>query len=86
MQIKELCEKYLAKNEEAVNLLNTLVTAGLDLNYLRCGNDDRLDFIDYNDTRQELDEVIDSITDDVKTLGIKPPIITYLEQLEKEDK
>lgn len=85
MRYKELCEKYLAKNEDAVNLIDTLISAGIDLNYLRDSDDKRLHWIDYNDIRQQLDEVIDSVTNDVKALGIKPPLIDYLEQLEKED-
>lgn len=82
MEYKEICEKYLSGDENAIALIDILINSGLNLNYLRNSNDysttdeedSRLFSIDYHDTRAEIDEVIDSLSTFIKQLGLIAPL------------
>lgn len=82
MEYKEICEKYLSGDENAIALIDILIHAGLNLNYLRNSSDysvtdeeeAKLDNIDYHDTRAEIDEVIDSLSAFIKQLGLVAPL------------
>jgi hypothetical protein len=68
-----LCRAYLDGQTEAVEILDTLVTCGSDLAFLRA-NASSVDYgklgMDYHEIRQDLDEALDRLTYYFHTQGI----------------
>lgn len=80
-QYNDLVLKYINGDPSAVTLLDTVIGAGLDLCYIRSNSDDRVgEYLDYNDTRAEIDEAIDSIETDMDKLGLRAPIQDELDE------
>lgn len=75
-QYHDLVVKYINGDPSAINLLDTVIGASLDLCALRNNQDDRLtNYFDYHDVRGEIDMSIDSIEADADRLGLRAPIL-----------
>lgn len=85
-QYQDLILKYINGDPSAVTLLDTVIGAGLDLAYIRSNQDERVqEYLDYNDTRAEIDEAIDSIEADMDLLGLRAPIQDELDERDLEN-
>ena len=80
----ELIKKYLEGDENAKTLVDTALGVALDTAYLRGADDQRLESLDYHDERMVLDEANDSIYGLMQELDIEPPIVGYLNELDRE--
>ena len=67
---QELAEKYLAGDENAIKLINIAVSCAVDLQYIRSPKTDENPW-DYFDVRQNIDEAIDDLGNDIQALGLE---------------
>lgn len=74
-QYHDVALKYINGDPSAINLLDTVIGASLDLCALRNDSDERLtNLFDYHDVRGEIDMAIDGIEADADRLGLRAPI------------
>lgn len=84
-QYNDLALKYINGDPSAINLIDTVIGASLDLCVLRSHSDERLtDYFDYHEIRGEIDEAIDSIETDMDRLGLRAPIQDEADALDLE--
>lgn len=67
---KELAEKYLAGDENAIKVIDIAVSCAVDLNYIRTPKTDENPW-DYLDVRQNIDEAIDDLGSAILALGLE---------------
>lgn len=82
----DLALKYINGDPNVVALLDTVIGAGLDLAYIRSNTDERVqEYLDYLDTRAEIDEAVDSIEPLMDTLRLRAPIQDELDERDLEN-
>ena len=69
-QFLDLVSLYLAGDQNAVKVLDTALTAALDLSTARNKSEWDSEEADYLDVRQELDEAIDDLAEPFQALGL----------------
>lgn len=67
---QELAEKYLAGDENAIKVINIAVSCAVDLQYIRSPKTDENPW-DYFDVRQNIDEAIDDLGNEIQVLGLE---------------
>lgn len=67
---QELAEKYLAGDENAIKVINIAVSSAVDLHFIRSPKTDENPW-DYLDVRQNIDEAIDDLGNEIQALGLE---------------
>jgi hypothetical protein len=67
---RELAEKYLAGDENAIKVINIAVSSAVDLQFIRTPKTDENPW-DYLDVRQNIDEAIDDLGTAIEVLGLE---------------
>ncbi len=85
-QYRDVVEKYIQGDTNAIYLIDTAIGASLDLMTLRCHDDERLtNYFDYHDTRGEIDMAVDSIEPYAEALGLRAPILDEADERDLEE-
>lgn len=85
-QYHDVALKYINGDPSAINLLDTVIGASLDLCALRSNSDERLtNYFEYHDVRGEIDMAIDGIEADADRLGLRAPILDECDARDLED-